>query len=177
VYAALPFAFEEDLIVMEKRAAGLNERELRTFSQRACRAAGLDGEITVLITGDAELRRLNRTFRHKDKPKDVLSFPATCVDLAGDIAISIDTAAKNARVLGHSLTKEVKILILHGILHLAGHDHENDDGEMARREMTLRARLGLPHGLIERTLTRKNVRRSKPRRELSKSAAPRRTPA
>lgn len=97
------------------------------------------------------MRRLNREFRGKHKSTDVLSFPAARNGkLAGDIAISRDIARQNAKILGHSLGEEVKILLLHGLLHLAGHDHETDDGEMAELEQRLRARLKLPRGLIER---------------------------
>ena len=70
--------------------------------------------------------------------------------MAGDLAISVTTAMGQAAGQGHSLTFEIKVLVLHGLLHLAGFDHEVDDGKMARRERVLRARLGLPQGLIER---------------------------
>ncbi len=108
------------------------------------------------------MRQLNKQFRSKDKSTDVLSFPAM-VDptlpagrlghphfLAGEIAISGDIAAQNGRSLGHGTAVELKILVLHGVLHLAGRDHEIDDGEMAREERELRRELRLPEGLIER---------------------------
>jgi len=109
----------------------------------------------VLLTTDAKIRRLNRQFRGKDKPTDVLSFPADALvqkneKLAGDLAVSIPTALRQAREHGHTLAIEIKVLILHGLLHLAGFDHERDNGQMARRERLLRGRLGLPQGLIER---------------------------
>lgn len=107
----------------------------------------------MLITSNAKMRRLNRDFRGKDKPTDVLSFPARQngnVRLAGDIAISKEIARRNAKALGHSLGTELKVLLLHGLLHLAGHDHERDRGEMAALEQKLRAKLKLPTGLIER---------------------------
>ena len=104
-----------------------------------------------MLTNDAAIRRLNRQFRHKDKPTDVLSFPAPGGDgpvvVAGDLAISLDTAARYARRFGHSLQQEVKILLMHGLLHLAGYDHETDDGEMAEREEALRRRFRLPRTL------------------------------
>jgi probable rRNA maturation factor len=108
--------------------------------------------VNVLVTTSRELRTLNRRFRKQDKTTDVLSFPPMLesADFSGDIAISADIAASNARQLGHSAANEVKILALHGILHLAGHDHETDDGDMARVEQRLRKKLGLPVGLIER---------------------------
>jgi probable rRNA maturation factor len=126
---------------------------LTRFLHRAQKAVGLVGEVDVLLTSDEEIRRLNRTFRKKNKATDVLSFPAP-KELAGqhsgDLAISIDTAARQAESFGHSLNDEVKILLLHGLLHLAGMDHEVDSGEMAAREAELRAELKLPVSLIER---------------------------
>ena len=127
---------------------------LQRFLRAAQREVGIPGEVNVLITSNAEMRRLNRDFRGKDKPTDVLSFPATQngkVRLVGDIAISREIARRNAKVLGHSVETEHKILLLHGLLHLAGHDHEKDSGEMAVLEQKLRAKLTLPTGLIERT--------------------------
>lgn len=127
---------------------------LSRFVRKAQRAVGLLGEVNVRITNDSEMRRLNREFRKKDKSTDVLSFPSFQngkAHFAGDIAISADIARANAKSLGHSLEDELKILLLHGLLHLAGHDHESDKGEMAGLEEKLRAQLGLPTGLIERT--------------------------
>ena len=100
------------------------------------------------------IRRLNRQFRGTNKATDVLSFPADPLvqsEEKGDLAISVPTALRQARQQGHPLGIELKVLILHGLLHLAGFDHETDNGEMARRERLLRARLRLPEGLIERT--------------------------
>lgn len=140
------------IIVFEKKLPGLNSRALAGFAFKARRAAGLRGAVCVLITGNSSMRRLNSRFRGKSRPTDVLSFPATASanGFAGDIAISLDIAEHNARFLGHSINDEIRILILHGILHLAGYDHENDKGEMAKKEMLLRRRLALPTGLIER---------------------------
>jgi len=121
------------------------------FAGRAQRAAGLAGEVNVLLTGDAEMQRLNRQFRGKNYPTDVLSFPAPSPGGGGDIAISLATARAQAAGEGHDLLTEVKILILHGMLHLAGHDHERDRGHMRRLERKLRAELHLSAGLIERT--------------------------
>jgi probable rRNA maturation factor len=116
----------------------------------------------VLVTGDSAMRRLNARFRGKKTATDVLSFPAVACPkrLAGDIAVSADIALRNARRLGHSPSAEVRILILHGILHLAGYDHQANHGEMARRERRLRGRLALPGGLIERSSRR--AARSRP---------------
>lgn len=114
--------------------------------------------VHVLVTSGSALRSLNRQFRGKNKTTDVLSFPASSRARsrnhgapAGDIAISADMAVQNALRLGHSPAAEVKILALHGILHLAGYDHERDNGQMARTEASLRRQLGLPTALIERT--------------------------
>lgn len=142
------------MVTVKKRVPGLNEASLAKFLVRARKAARLRGKVSVLVTDNRGLQRLNRKFRGKDQPTDVLSFPAppeAADGLAGDIAISADIAASNARRLGHDLAEEIKILLLHGVLHLAGYDHENDDGEMARKEQNLRKALGLPIGLIERT--------------------------
>jgi probable rRNA maturation factor len=129
-------------------------RTLARFLAEAQSAIRLNGQVTVLLTTDAAIRKLNRQFRHRDKATDVLSFPAEGVGaekIAGDLAISIPTALRQAVDQGHSLSAEIKVLILHGLLHLAGHDHEVDEGKMARRERQLRAKLGLPQSLIERT--------------------------
>jgi probable rRNA maturation factor len=128
-------------------------RTLSRFLAEAQSAVRLKGEVTVLLTTDPAIRRLNRQFRKKDKATDVLSFPADGIgaeEIAGDLAISVPTALRQAVEQGHSLATEIKVLILHGLLHLAGYDHETDAGQMARRERLLRARLGLPQGLIER---------------------------
>jgi probable rRNA maturation factor len=93
---------------------------------------------------------MNRKFRRKDYATDVLSFPANGGDSLGELAISIDRAAAQAAEFGHSTEDEIRILMLHGILHLIGMDHETDSGRMARAEAAWRKRLGLPTGLIER---------------------------
>jgi probable rRNA maturation factor len=149
------------LVILRKPVASLSETGLARFVTRACRAAKLNGDVNVLVSTSRELRSLNRRFRGKDKPTDVLSFPALAGlkgELAGDVAISAEIAARNARSLGHSPADEVRILALHGILHLAGYDHERDHGEMARKEERLRRSLGLPTGLIARTGKTKSAR-------------------
>ncbi len=111
------------------------------------------GEVSVLLAGDRTLRRLNREFRGKDKATDVLSFPAAkemANEFAGDLAISLDTARRQAAAHGHTLRDEVRVLLLHGLLHLDGMDHETDHGEMAAKEAELRTRLRLPNSLIAR---------------------------
>jgi len=128
-------------------------RTLARFLSEAQAAVRLKGQVTVLLTTDTAIRRLNAQFRGKNKATDVLSFPAEGIgaeEIAGDLAISVPTALRQAMEQGHPLSTEVKVLILHGLLHLAGYDHETDAGQMARRERLLRARLNLPKGLIER---------------------------
>lgn len=141
------------MIILKKRLAGISESALSRFLGRAKRAAGVQKRVTVLVAGDRELRELNRRFRAQDRAADVLSFPAGPDGdrgQAGELAISADRAAANARRLGHAAASELKILILHGLLHLAGYDHERDTGRMARRETSLRRELGLPEALLQR---------------------------
>jgi probable rRNA maturation factor len=152
-------------------------RSLARFLREASAAVKLRGQVTVLLTTDAAMRRLNRRFRGKDKPTDVLSFPAgepVAEEIAGDLGISVPTAYGQAVERGHSLTTEIKVLILHGLLHLAGYDHETDQGEMYRRERALRAKLGLPHGLIERAGETSGVSRARStqKRRTARSAKP-----
>jgi probable rRNA maturation factor len=145
-------------------AAELSKSGLTRFLNRAREAVGLHGEVDVLLADDATLRGLNKTFRHKNKATDVLSFPAAenPYGHAGDLAISLDTAARQAAAFGHTLRDEVRILLLHGLLHLSGLDHETDDGEMAARESELRRELRLPVTLIERvSSTKKRVNRGR----------------
>jgi probable rRNA maturation factor len=123
---------------------------LSRFASRVQRVLGIQGEVNICVTSNREMQSLNRRFRRKNKPTDVLTFPSAMPHPGGDIAISLEIAAANAEQLEHSLDTEVKILILHGMLHLAGYDHEIDDGEMHIREAELRRRLNLPVGLIER---------------------------
>ena len=142
------------MIIVRKNVAGLSEIALARFVTRACRAARLHGAVDVLLTSNSDLRALNSRFRGKDRPTDVLSFPPVFGlgnAFAGDVAISAEMAAHNARRLGHSPAEEVEILVLHGLLHLAGYDHERDHGEMARTEERLRRALHLPAGLIDRS--------------------------
>lgn len=102
-----------------------------------------DCEVHVLISGDARLRDLNRSYRDIDRPTDVLSFPdgdvlPSGLTLLGEIAVSLDTARRQARELGHDEVRELTELVLHGVLHLIGYDHENDRGRMNRLEIELR---------------------------------------
>jgi probable rRNA maturation factor len=126
---------------------------LSRYLREAQGAVGLKGEVSVLLTTDDGIRGLNRRFRKKNKATDVLSFPADPgYGVAGDLAVSVETAARQAAEQGHRLSVELRVLMLHGMLHLAGMDHEADAGEMARKERRLRTKLGLPLGLIERSM-------------------------
>lgn len=148
------------MVIFRKKIAGLSPSTLARFVLRARRAVRVRDTVNVLVTTSAELRSLNRRFRGADKPTDVLSFPLSPPEtrksqrVLGDVAISADIARSNARRFGHSAGDEVKILALHGILHLAGFDHEKDNGEMARTETRLRQQLKLAGGLIERVEVR-----------------------
>ena len=147
-------------MTLKKKIAGLSAASLQRFVVRARKAARVKGTVDILITTSGNMRLLNDRFRGKDKPTDVLSFPAESSSIserrttfAGEIAISADIALDNARRLGHPAAAEVKVLVLHGILHLAGLDHERDNGKMARKETTLRRSLRLPSALTERSKT------------------------
>jgi len=131
----------------------LRPRALTLFARKLQREVAGGRVFDCLITGDAEMRRLNRDFRGQDHATDVLSFPAISRHAGshlGDLAISIQRARAQARQFGHTPEDEVRILMLHGVLHLLGMDHENGDGRMDRAERRWRARLGLACGLIER---------------------------
>lgn len=166
------------MVILQKKIAGLSEAALERFLRAARRAAGLKGTVNLLVTSSAAVQSLNQKFRGKNQATDVLSFPAPLSEvghvsgLAGDIAISADIAIQNALRLGHGPAQEVKILALHGILHLAGFDHERDNGRMARKETSLRDRLGLPSGLIERASlsARSAVRRRSRKASVRRSA-------
>jgi probable rRNA maturation factor len=143
------------VIIAQRKSKNLSTGALSSFLRRACKAVGLAGDVNVLLTANQHMRRLNQQFRQKNKPTDVLSFPSHQPDdsregYAGDLAISMEIAKDNAQRLGHSLQEEIKVLMLHGVLHLAGYDHESDQGEMARLEDRLRRKLGLPTALISR---------------------------
>lgn len=154
------------MIIVEPASNGrrrINKAALTKFLLQAQAAVGLPGEVNVLLAGNNTLHRLNFDFRKKNKPTDVLSFPAPEVRPAqsasggkrepwlGDLAISVEIARENAGRFGHALEMELKVLLLHGLLHLAGYDHETDNGRMARKERALQKKLGLKAALIERT--------------------------
>jgi probable rRNA maturation factor len=144
---------------MEPHSTVLFQRAPRTLSRRGVKALAsrLESQVaggrsfTCLITDDAELARLNLQFLGRDYPTDVLSFPSPGPDgFLGEIAISVERAVEQAARYGHTLDAEIGILLLHGVLHLVGMDHERDRGKMARAERRYRGELGLPAGLIER---------------------------
>lgn len=140
-------------VILRRHVPGLSQRRLQAFVADVCRVTKLAGGVTVLVTSSRQIRTLNQRFRGKNTATDVLSFPGPVFmkDFAGDIAISLDIARKNAQALGHSMATELQILALHGILHLAGYDHEIDNGEMIGIETRIRRKMGLPASLIERT--------------------------
>ncbi len=152
---------EGSTVTFRRPAADVRPRAIAAFARRLQRKVAGGRAFDCLITGDAELRRLNRQFRGKDYPTDVLSFPGSADPwpartpaagprYLGDLAISVMRARAQARAFGHSTEDEVRLLMLHGVLHLAGMDHESDTGQMARAEARWRRALGLPDGLIER---------------------------
>ncbi|HSK44610.1 MAG TPA: rRNA maturation RNase YbeY [Candidatus Binatia bacterium] len=142
--------------------------QLQRFAQRAQKLAEVQGEVDILISSNKRLRDLNRRFRRKNKPTDVLSFPRPS---GGDIAISAQIAFDNAQRYGHSLADELKILVLHGMLHLAGYDHESDNGRMARAESRLRSQLELPTSLIDRTHASAKSSNARPAAAIAKKRA------
>lgn len=124
------------------------QKPLQAFAARLARMLRLGKEsFAVALVDDRAIARLNRRYRRRAKPTDVLSFPASngrrTGTYRGDIAISVETARRQARRYGHGMEEEIKLLTLHGVLHLLGYDHETDQGQMNRRERLLRRRLGL----------------------------------
>ena len=144
-------ASDGNLILYRRAGSGLPKRELRTFADRLCEEVGGGRPFTCMITDDRELSRLNRMFLGKDYATDVLSFPSGSRTTLGDIAISVERARDQAAEHGHTEADEVRILMLHGVLHLIGMDHDRDRGAMARAEKRWRRMFGLPAGLIERS--------------------------
>ena len=152
------------MIIFEPAISGVSTRsvsaaQLQRFARRAQKLAEVQGEVDILIASNKRLRDLNRRFRRRNKPTDVLSFLRPS---GGDIAISAQIAFDNAQRYGHSLASELKILVLHGMLHLAGYDHESDNGHMARAEARLRSQLKLPASLIDRAHSSRKSPLSKP---------------
>jgi probable rRNA maturation factor len=147
----------DPLIIYRRPPATLKRSTLERFARTAQAQVARGRAFQCLVTGDAELRSLNYRFRGRNAATDVLSFPSGESDPIGDIAISLGRARAQARECGHSIENEICILLLHGLLHLLGMDHETDGGRMARAELRWRRRLGLPAGLIERTLSERTL--------------------
>jgi probable rRNA maturation factor len=168
---------EGSSVTFRRIPADVRPRVAQAFARKLERDVAKGGRFDCLITGDAELRKLNLQFRGKDYATDVLSFPVEPLPHGrgsvsvrrqssdteprpsgsgsgrplGDLAISVMRARAQAREFGHTTEDELRILMLHGVLHLLGMDHEKDAGRMARTERRWRRELGLPNGLIERT--------------------------
>jgi probable rRNA maturation factor len=141
----------DPLITYRRKPASLDAKSLESFAELLRARVARRRPFHCRISNDAELQALNAQFRRQDYPTDVLSFPLDgAQENLGDIAISLDRARAQAREFGHSLHDELRILLLHGLLHLTGLDHETDSGRMKRTEMRWRKKFGLPVGLIER---------------------------
>lgn len=135
----------EPYVSFRRTPASLDRGSIEEFAQSLKSGLASEIEFHCLVTTDAELRRMNAQFLGKDYATDVLSFPEL-----GDLAISYQRAKAQAAEFGHSVEDEIRILMLHGTLHLLGMDHETDRGGMARAETRWRKKLGLPAGLIAR---------------------------
>jgi len=156
------------MILNRQRAVRVAQRPLELFLDRVRRELGLDeADLTICLVSDAEIARMNQVYRKKKGPTDVLSFPAIersrpavlrrfssrstqhtrrhpgPPSFLGDIAIAPSVARRNAKRLDRTFPSELQILILHGVLHLLGYDHETDRGQMDRVETRLRRKLGL----------------------------------
>ena len=116
-------------VLVKKKVKGVEGKLLSKIAHRALEVLGLSKvELSIALVSDAQIKRLNKLYRNKDKPTDVLSFPiGEKVEdwlILGDIVISVDTAKRQAKELGHSLEEELKRLLVHGLVHLLGYDHE-----------------------------------------------------
>lgn len=130
------------VLLNRQRRRRVSPARLRRVLRGAASALRVKGEVSLVLAGDRLLHRLNRTYRGKDRPTDVLSFPAGGGEAGlGDVVVSVQTAERNARGLGRTLGQELDVLALHGFLHVLGYDHETDDGTMDRLERRLRRRL------------------------------------
>lgn len=142
------------LLINRQRAVPADWSEVEVFLGQLSRRLA-KSSFSVCLLSDQGIRRYNKRFRHKNQATDVLAFPADGQGAEekcylGDILISVETARANAARYGLGLEEEIKILALHGLLHLMGHDHETDRGRMAREESRWRARLGLSTSLTSR---------------------------
>ena len=131
-------------VVSRQRGKKIDREKWLDFAVEALDAIGKHGSsVTIAFVSDKNIHKLNREFRNVDRPTDVLSFPAEEETNLGDIAISVETAAAQAKENGLTFEAEIAQLILHGLLHLSGYDHETDNGEMNKLELRLRKRLGI----------------------------------
>jgi probable rRNA maturation factor len=156
------------VLVADERGASVHAGTLAAWLRRVAPAAAR-GTVGIALVSDARIRALNRTYRHKDSATDVLTFtadgssaaPADRARFLGEIVIARGVARRQARQAGHSDATELRVLALHGLLHLLGYDHKRDRGTMRRVEQRLRRKGGLREGLIERAAP---VRRTSARR-------------
>ncbi len=141
----------DSTVIFRSTSRQISKRDIRAYAEQLAKQLGGGRPFCCLIAGDTQLRGLNRQFLGKNYATDVLSFPSGSPQGSlGDVAISLDRAREQAREQGHTLSLEVKVLMLHGVLHLLGLDHERDRGTMRRVEIQWRRKLALPAGLIER---------------------------
>ena len=142
---------DDDPLIFRRVRLRLPRVRLRAFAEQLRDEVAGGRGFCCLLADDRELRLLNRQSLGKNYPTDVLSFPEPGPDESlGELAISVERAREQAKLLGHDIEDEIRILMLHGVLHLLGMDHEKDRGRIARAETRLRKKLGLPAGLIER---------------------------
>lgn len=139
----------DPLITYRRKPATLDLAGLESFAETLRDRVARGTPFHCRVTNDAELHALNQQFLGKDYPTDVLSFPSE-----GDIAISLQRARAQAKQWNHSAEDEIRVLLLHGVLHLQGMDHERDNGEMKRAEARWRRKLGLPNSLVARVTSR-----------------------
>ena len=147
-----------DVVVGDVHGRPVRVAGLSSWLQRVA-PARVRGRVGIALVSDARIRALNQTYRRRDSPTDVLSFPAggdvwqteTRRPWLGEIVIARGVARRQARAAGHSESTELRVLALHGLLHLLGYDHDRDTGQMRRVEQRLRRKGGLREGLIERT--------------------------
>ena len=143
-----------DVAISGAAVPRFSRRQIAAFVRKVLlilRVGSAIGEVSIALVDDGAMRALNRRFRRKNKTTDVLTFPADASDAdpraarrpLGDIVISLDQARRQAAEQRHSLATEVRYLILHGILHALGYDHETDDGEMNALEVEVREKVGL----------------------------------
>jgi probable rRNA maturation factor len=139
----------DPLITYRRKPATLDHSSLESFAEMLRDRVARGLEFHCRITNDAELQSLNKQFLKKDYTTDVLTFPGE-----NDIAISLNRARAQANEWNHSIEDEIRVLLLHAVLHLRGMDHETDRGQMKRVELSWRKKLDLPTGLIERAVAR-----------------------